>query len=94
MPKQPEPQPVPDEKQHQRKKIEHPIDMEYPTDEDIYHRSKLEPDTDPENTSQTKTPNQDDAEGENNEKDFDDDKSGSDLRAIASKFLEKHWSIV
>ena len=49
----------------------------YPAHEDIYRRQKEEKDIDPEDTSKLKTPNED--LGELNEKDFEDDVTGSDL---------------
>ena len=49
----------------------------YPVHEDIYRRQKEEKDIDPEDTSKLKTPIED--LGELNEKDFEDDVTGSDL---------------
>lgn len=49
----------------------------YPSGEDIYSKFKKESSIDPEDITQTKQPNE--PHGKNNEKDFDEDKSGSDL---------------
>lgn len=48
----------------------------YPESEDIYNHDKEETEIDPEDISKTKTPNDD---GKYNEKNFKQDKSGSDL---------------
>jgi hypothetical protein len=57
----------------------------YPADDDIYNRSQLETDIDPENISQIKDSNDQDFVGTDNEKDFDDDISGSDLDVPGSE---------
>jgi len=57
----------------------------YPADEDIYVKDKEEEDIDPENISKNKIPNDDGNSGKNNEKGFDDDKSGSDLDVPGSE---------
>ena len=49
----------------------------YPASEDIYSKYQEEKDINPEDISKTKESN--DADGTNNEKDFNDDVSGSDL---------------
>lgn len=49
----------------------------YPSSEDIYSKSKEEKEINPEDLSKTKALN--DNNGTNNEKDFNDDVSGSDL---------------
>jgi hypothetical protein len=49
----------------------------YPASEDIYNKEKEEEDINPEDISKTKELN--DMSGTNNEKDFKDDFSGSDL---------------
>jgi hypothetical protein len=51
----------------------------YPIGEDIYNKNKEEEDIDPENLSQYKQPNENDELGLENEKDFGEDESGSDL---------------
>ena len=52
-------------------------DFSYPASEDIYNKSEQQEDIDPENISILKTPNEI-AQGEN-EKNFQEDKSGDDL---------------
>ncbi len=73
-----------------------------PPEEDIYNKSTEETELDPEDTSKTKTPNEDDGDlnpttrglqkrkkaGKNNEKDFKDDVSGDDLDVPGSEFDE------
>lgn len=49
----------------------------YPAHEDIYRRQKEEKDIDPEDITKLKTPTEE--WGELNEKDFEDDLTGSDL---------------
>lgn len=49
----------------------------YPANEDIYSKNREERDINPEDISKTKAPNV--KAGKNNEKDFNDDVSGSDL---------------
>jgi len=49
----------------------------YPENEDIYRKSLVEKDINPEDISKVKTSNE--VDGINNEKDFNDDMSGSDL---------------
>lgn len=51
----------------------------YPASEDIYNKSIEEEDIDPEDITSMKSPNDDNRFGKNNEKDFSEDKSGSDL---------------
>jgi hypothetical protein len=52
---------------------------EYPASEDIYNKYKEEQDINPEDISKKKTPNEKDKLEKGNEKDFDEDVSGSDL---------------
>jgi hypothetical protein len=49
----------------------------YPPSQDIYNKSIEETEIDPENPSKKKTPNE--KPGMRNEKDFNEDKTGSDL---------------
>src|ERR1017187_655771 len=51
----------------------------YPASEDIYSKSKEETDIDPEDISHHKIPNEMTTNGKANEKDFNEDPSGSDL---------------
>lgn len=54
----------------------------YPVSEDIYNQSKEEPNIDPEDITRLKDPNE---PGKKNEKDFEDDVSGSDLDVPGSE---------
>src|ERR1035437_6757638 len=51
----------------------------YPAGEDIYNKSKEEKNINPEDISKLKESNRKEKVGANNEKDFNDDVSGSDL---------------
>ncbi len=51
----------------------------YPASDDIYSRSKKVTDIDPEDISHHKAPNEMTTNGKANEKDFNEDPSGSDL---------------
>lgn len=51
----------------------------YPVSEDIYSKCREEQNINPEDISKMKESNEDEREGTSNEKDFDDDVSGSDL---------------
>jgi hypothetical protein len=55
----------------------------YPSDDDIYHKEKEEKDMNPEYPFKTKKPNE--VSGELNEKDFDEDMTGSDLDVPGSE---------
>ena len=55
----------------------------YPASEDIYKKYQEEKDINPEDISKTKEPN--DNSSKNNEKDFDEDVSGSDLDVPGSE---------
>ena len=55
----------------------YPANVNYPPSEDIYNKDKEETEIDPEDISKTKTSNATD--GNYNEKNFNQDKSGSDL---------------
>lgn len=65
----------------------------YPADEDIYNRSEQEADIDPENISKRKSANELDTDETNNEKDFDDDISGSDLDVPGSELDDTQENI-
>ena len=60
-------------------KTEVPDFLNYPPSEDIYNQGKEESDIDPEDISKKKTFDKNDGISKNNEKDFEDDVSGSDL---------------
>jgi hypothetical protein len=60
-------------------KINLPEYPTYPVSEDIYNKYKEEQNINPEDISKMKESNEDEIEGTSNEKDFDDDVSGSDL---------------
>ena len=57
----------------------------YPVGEDIFSMSKEEGNINPEDISKTKELNENDKAGKNNEKDFKDDLSGSDLDVPGSE---------
>jgi hypothetical protein len=57
----------------------------YPASEDIFVKSKEEENINPEDTTKTKESGDNGKAGENNEKDFADDESGSDLDVPGSE---------
>ena len=57
----------------------------YPASEDIYAASSELENVDPEDIKKRKSADQSVQEGENNEKDFDEDKSGDDLDVPGSE---------
>ena len=57
----------------------------YPTGEDIFNKSKEEGNINPEDISKPKALNENAEAGKNNEKDFAEDKSGSDLDVPGSE---------
>jgi hypothetical protein len=57
----------------------------YPGNEDIYSKSNEEKDMDPEDPSKMKSPNENGKAGEQNEKNFLEDMSGSDLDVPGSE---------
>jgi hypothetical protein len=61
----------------------------YPANDDIFKRFKEEKSLDPEDTSKTKTPNENGHAGKNNEKDFHDDETGGDLDVPGSELDDK-----
>lgn len=63
----------------------------YPPSEDIYNQWKEEKDLNPENISKRKAPNE--KEGTMNIKDFEDDKSGSDLDVPGSELDDQQESV-
>ncbi|MHB8581325.1 MAG: hypothetical protein ACYDA4_15890 [Ignavibacteriaceae bacterium] len=65
----------------------------YPAGEDIFNKSKEEGDIDPENISKKKRPKKKNKAGKNNEKDFQEDKSGSDLDVPGSELDDKNEKI-
>ena len=65
----------------------------YPDSDDIYSRAKEEKSIDPEDISKNKTSNERNTEGKNNEKDFTDDVSGSDLDIPGSELDDKQENI-
>lgn len=64
---------------------------QYPAKDDIYNNSKQEKDLDPENISKKKAPNE--KEGTNNEKDFTDIVTGSDLDVPGSELDDQQENI-
>jgi hypothetical protein len=65
----------------------------YPAGEDIFNKSKEEGDVDPENTSKKKRIKKIYKAGENNELDFKEDESGSDLDVPGSELDDKNEEI-
>lgn len=63
----------------------------YPGSEDIYNKSHEEKEIDPEDTSKTKEPTNND--GLNNEKDFDEDVSGGDLDVPGSELDDEQENV-
>ena len=63
----------------------------YPTEEDIYNKWKEEKELDPEDITKKKVPN--DKVGTTNEKDFNDDRSGSDLDIPGSESDDQQENI-
>ena len=69
----------------------YPANVTYPPSEDIFNASKEETEIDPEDISKTKTSNEDD--GKYNEKNFNQDKSGSDLDIPGSELDDEQEDI-
>ena len=65
----------------------------YPPSEDIYSQFKKESDIDPADISKNKTPVEVNNEGKLNEKDFNQDKSGSDLDVPGSELDDEQENI-
>jgi hypothetical protein len=65
----------------------------YPASEDIFNKSKEEGDIDPEIISKKKRPKMKNKAGKNNEKDFREDKSGSDLDVPGSELDDENEKI-
>jgi hypothetical protein len=65
----------------------------YPESEDIYRQFKKEGDIDPEDITHYKEPVQPTHKGERNEKDFEDDMSGSDLDVPGSELDDDEEAI-
>ena len=65
----------------------------YPAGDDIFSQFKEEGSINPEDISKTKEPNEDVKAGKNNEKDFEEDKSGSDLDVPGSELDDGEESI-
>ena len=63
----------------------------YPSSEDIYNKEKEETEIDPEDISKTKTSNSND--GKYNEKNFNQDRSGSDLDIPGSELDDNQEDI-
>jgi hypothetical protein len=61
----------------------------YPADEDIFSKFKEEGSLNPEDTSRAKAANEAASDGKNNEKSFDEDRSGGDLDVPGSETDEK-----
>ena len=65
----------------------------YPASEDIYSKYKKDKNIDPEDVSKIKDPNEIDKVGASNEKDFNDDVSGSDLDVPGSELDDQQEEI-
>ena len=65
----------------------------YPAGEDIFNKSKEEGDIDPENIAKKKETKKHTKTGKNNEKDFKEDKSGSDLDVPGSELDDENEDI-
>ena len=65
--------------------------LSYPASEDIYNKSKKESDIDPEDITKRKSPNE--SPDAMNEKDFDDDMSGSDLDVPGAELDDEQENI-
>jgi hypothetical protein len=65
----------------------------YPAKEDIFRKEKEEKDIDPEDPSALKDFAENDKAGKNNEKDFSDDPSGSDLDVPGSELDDEKENI-
>ena len=70
---------LPDLQTDEEEKTELPGYPSYPASEDIYSKDKEEQNIDPEDITKTKESNQNNQAGIRNGKDFEEDKSGSDL---------------
>jgi len=73
--------------------INTPGSLLYPPEEDIFNKFKEEEEIDPEDISKTKESNKDIKKGKNNEKDFDEDQSGSDLDVPGSELDDEKEKI-
>lgn len=78
------------------KTVEHtnsnyPTNVTYPPNEDIYNQNKEEIEIDPEDISKTKISNGND--GKYNEKNFNQDKSGSDLDIPGSELDDEQEKV-
>jgi hypothetical protein len=76
---------LPAQQADKQKKIDLPGYPLYPANEDIFNKSKEEENINPEDISKTKELNENDNAGKNNEKDFVEDPSGSDLDVPGSE---------
>ena len=72
--------------QTENKSLDYPL---YPANEDIYSQFKEEGNINPEDVTKTKQPNEMSKPGDKNEKDFNVDKSGSDLDIPGSELDDK-----
>jgi len=65
----------------------------YPPSEDVFHKNVIEKETNPEDISNTKAPNESNKAGINNEKDFSNNQSGSDLDIPGSELDDEQENI-
>jgi hypothetical protein len=76
-----------------KEKIDLPGYPLYPAGEDIFNKSKEERNINPEDISKTKELNENNKDGKNNEKDFVEDRSGSDLDVPGSELDDEQEKI-
>jgi len=84
---------TPIQKANKKGKINLPGYPLYPAADDIFSKNKEEENINPEDLSKKKEPNENNKTGKNNEKDFADDLSGSDLDVPGSELDDKQENI-
>ena len=82
---------MPKNKTFEKTNTNYPDNVTYPPNEDIYNQDNEETDLDPEDISETKKSNAYD--GKYNEKNFNQDKSGSDLDIPGSELDDEQENI-
>lgn len=65
----------------------------YPKEDDVYHKSVIESDIDPDNLASLKSMNESDLIEKDNEGDFSEDKSGDDLDIPGSELDDKQEEV-
>ena len=79
--------------QKKKDKNKFPDSLLYPPEEDIYRKFHKESDIDPEDISKKKAPVEINKISELNQKDFDEDMSGSDLDIPGSEFDDEFENV-